>query len=260
MSNQRPVALVTGASRGIGRGIALKLASAGYAIAVNYVRNRDAAEDVARAIHADGGSALVLQADISNLGDHQSLLGQIREEYGRLDLLVNNAGVAPRERRDLLEATEESFDHVLRVNLKGPYFLTQQAANWMLELMEAGIIEHPKIVFISSISSYTVSVARGEYCTAKAGLSMAAQLFAVRLAGDGIGVYEIRPGIIETDMTAGVREKYDRLILEEGLLPIPRWGTPDDVGRAVVAIAEGALSYSTGQVLHVDGGFHLRTL
>ena len=260
MSEERPVALVTGASRGIGRGIALKLASVGYAIAVNYVRNRDAAEDVADTIRAGGGSAIVIQADISSSEDHQRLLAQIREQHGRLDLLVNNAGVAPRERRDLLEASEESFDHVLRVNLKGPYFLTQQAANWMLELMAAGTIEQPKIVFISSISSYTVSVARGEYCTAKAGLSMAVQLFAVRLAEHGIGVYEIQPGIIETDMTAGVREKYDKLIHEEGLLPIRRWGTPDDIGQAVVAIAQGAFPYSTGQVFHVDGGFHLRTL
>ncbi len=260
MADQLPVALVTGASRGIGRGIALKLAASGYRVVVNYVHNHEAAHAVVDAIHAQGGIAIPCQADISSTEHHDLMLQQIRERFGRLDLLVNNAGIAPRQRLDLLQATEESFDHVLGTNLKGPYFLTQRTANWMIQLVEDGILFQPKIIFISSISAYTVSVARGDYCTAKAGLSMVVKLFAARLAEYNIGVFEIQPGIIETDMTAGVREKYDRLIYEEDLLPISRWGTPEDIAQAVVAITEGAFPYSTGQVFHVDGGFHLRRI
>ncbi|MBW2121385.1 MAG: 3-ketoacyl-ACP reductase, partial [Deltaproteobacteria bacterium] len=181
------------------------------------------------------------------------------ELFGRLDILVNNAGVAPESRVDILEATEESFDRLIEVNLKGPYFLTQRVANWMIEQKREDKRRTPKIINISSVSAYTASPSRGEYCISKAGLSMTTALFAVRLAQYGIGVYEIRPGIMETDMTAPVREKYNRLI-SEGVTPIRRWGTPEDVARAVLAIARDYFPFSTGEVIDVDGGFHLRTL
>ena len=184
----------------------------------------------------------------------------VDQRFGRLDLLVNNAGMAPRQRLDILEATAESFDELIDVNLKGPFFLTQAAANYMLNSREKlGADYRPKIITISSVSAYTASVNRGDYCISKAGLSMVTSLFAARLAADGINVYEIRPGIIATDMTSAVKEKYDSLIAH-GLTPIPRWGEPDDVARAVCAIAQDLLPFSTGEVINVDGGFHLRRL
>lgn len=261
------VALITGASRGIGRGIALALARLGYDLVLNYAGRADAAAQTAAdcrvAAEAAGRSirAEPCQADISVAADRQRLLDFTRQTFGRLDLLVNNAGVAPTVRADILEATEESFDRVLAINLKGPYFLTQQAARWMIEQVQAAPPEapRPKIVIVSSISAYTASVNRGDYCLSKAALSMMTRLFAVRLADHGIGVYEIRPGIVATDMTAGVKEKYDRLIAE-GLTPIRRWGTPDDVGRAVAAIASDLFPFSTGEVFNIDGGFHLHRL
>jgi NAD(P)-dependent dehydrogenase (short-subunit alcohol dehydrogenase family) len=245
--NDRPVAIVTGASRGIGRGIAAELAST-HRLVGTY-RGR---EDAARSLRQETG-AEIFRLDIASADDRGALLAFCKEKFGRLDLLVNNAGMAPRVRADLLEASEESFDELIQTNLKGPYFLTQAAARWMRE-SRAG-----RIVFITSISSYTSSTNRGEYCVSKAGLSMAVQLFADRLAADGIGVFEIRPGVIETDMIAAVKEKYDKLVAE-GLLPQPRLGTPADIAKAVRAIADGLLDYSTGQVLDVDGGFHLRRL
>jgi 3-oxoacyl-[acyl-carrier protein] reductase len=262
------VALITGGSRGIGRGIALELARAGWDLALNYASNRSAAEQTraecislaqkaGKAVQAD-----VCQADIGVGADRQRLIAFARAKFGRLDLLVNNAGVAPEARADLLEATEASFERLMRINVQGPYFLTQLAARWMLEQRAAGIWSGPfsrKIITISSISAYTASVNRGDYCIAKAALSMLTPLFATRLAEHGINVYEVRPGIIETDMTAPVKAKYDRLI-HEGLTPIPRWGTPADVGKAVAAIAQDALPFSTGEVINVDGGFHLRRL
>ncbi len=181
------------------------------------------------------------------------------EKCGRLDLLVNNAGMAPRQRRDLLETTEESYDEVMAVNLKGPFFLTQRVANLMIELLQQGVIEQPKIINIGSMSAYTASVNRGEYCLSKAGLGMMTALFADRLAEYGILVYEVRPGVIATDMTSVVKERYDRLI-GEGLTPVRRWGQPGDVAQAVLAIAQGYLPFSTGEVINVDGGFHLRRL
>jgi NAD(P)-dependent dehydrogenase (short-subunit alcohol dehydrogenase family) len=256
----RPAALVTGASRGIGRGVALALAGAGYDVVVNYARNADAAREVATEVDALGGRALPVRADISVAADRRRLVDEAIDGYGRIDLLVNNAGVAPDVRADILDAGEESFDRLMAVNLKGPYFLTQLVARSMIAQLDRGVIADPKIVIISSVSAYAASVNRGDYCVAKAGLAMVTSLFAARLAEHGINVYEIRPGIIDTDMTDAVREKYDRMILREGLTPIRRWGQPADVGRAVAAIAAGALPFSTGQVIDVDGGFHLRTL
>jgi len=246
-ASDRPVAIVTGASRGIGRGIAMELASTHRLIAT--YRGR---EDAARSLEQETG-AEIFQLDIASAPDRQALLAFCNEKFGRLDLLVNNAGMAPRVRADLLEASEESFDELLDTNLKGPYFLTQAAARWMRERKTG------RVVFITSISAYTSSTNRGEYCVSKAGLSMAVRLFADRLAGDGITVFEIRPGVIETDMIAAVKGKYEKLVAD-GLLPQPRLGRPSDIAKAVRAIADGLLDYSTGQVLDVDGGFHLRRL
>lgn len=260
------VALVTGGGRGIGRGIVLALAGVAYDLVVNYVGNEAAARDTAAAaVHAGQAAGLpvraeLCQADLAGAGDRERLISFTRDQFGRLDLLVNNAGVAPAVRADLLETSPESFDRLLGINLRGPFFLTQSAARWMLEQQAAPPPDYlPQIVNISSVSAYTASVNRGEYCIAKAGLAMMTELYAARLAGAGIRVYEVRPGIIETDMTAGVHERYDRLI-QEGLTPIRRWGQPADVGRAVAALATGALPFSTGEVINVDGGFHLRVL
>jgi 3-oxoacyl-[acyl-carrier protein] reductase len=243
----KPVALVTGASRGIGRGIAEELSQTHHVVAT-YRGRRDAAESLEAAT-----GAVPFQCDISSRGDRDAVIAFTREKFGRLDLLVNNAGMAPRERRDLIEATEESFDELIATNLKGPYFLTQLGARWMLEQGSG------RIVFVTSISSYTASVNRGDYCISKAGLSMAVALWAQRLAASGITVFEIRPGIIRTDMIAAVEQLYDERIAG-GLLPQRRMGQPADVARTVRAIADGLLDYTTGQVINVDGGFHLRSL
>jgi len=261
------VALITGASRGIGRGIALELAKLGHDLVVNFASQVAAAEQTARDCVRAAGlcskiiRAEVCQAEISRSPDRRKLIEFTRQAFGRLDLLVNNAGVAPSERADLLEAGEESFDRLIAINVKGPYFLTQLAAKWMLEQIRnpKSEVRNPKIVTVSSISAYTASTNRGDYCVSKAALSMLTPLFAARLAEHGINVYEVRPGIIATDMTAGVKEKYDKLI-GEGLTPIPRWGAPEDVGKAVAAIAQDLLPFSTGEVINVDGGFHLRRL
>jgi NAD(P)-dependent dehydrogenase (short-subunit alcohol dehydrogenase family) len=265
-NHSNPVALITGASRGIGRGIALELASLGYDLALNFRFDAEAAAQTARdcltRAQSEGKSisARVYRADISVAADRVSLISHLQADFGRLDLLVNNAGIAPANRADLLDVTEESFDKLIAVNLKGPFFLTQLAARWMLQLREnLGATYQGKIVTISSISAYTASVNRADYCIAKAGLSMLTPLFASRLAAAGIHVFEIRPGIIATDMTAGVKEKYDALIAA-GLTPIPRWGEPRDVGKTVAAIAQGSFPFSTGEVINVDGGFHIRTL
>lgn len=265
MSNSvqaRPIALVTGAGRGIGRGIAVELAKLGHTIIINYAGNLAAAEECLQLVRQAGGDGLTVRADVASSADRARLVAEVVNTYGRIDLLVNNAGVAPQVRADLLEAGEESFDRLLNINLKGPYFLTQLVARQMIEQVQGGAWSDfgpPRIVTISSISAYAASVNRGDYCVAKAGLAMMTKLFAARLAEFGINVYEIRPGVIATDMTAGVQEKYDRLI-EQGAWPIRRWGQPEDIGRAVAAIARGDLRYSTGEVINVDGGFHLRTL
>lgn len=264
------VALITGASRGIGRGIALELARTGHSVVINYAGNEAAARQTAKDCVDAGASndrkirAEICQADIGVAADRQRLIQFTRDALGRLDLLVNNAGVAPKTRADLLDVGEESFDRLLAINAKGPFFLTQLAARWMIE-QNGGANPlavrsyRPKIVTISSISAYTASVSRGEYCVSKAALSMLTPLFAARLAEHGIQVFEIRPGIIETDMTGPVKEKYDRLITN-GLTPIQRWGTPEDIGKAVAALAQDAFPFSTGEVFNVDGGFHLRIL
>lgn len=259
MAHKERVALVTGGSRGIGRGIARALAGRGWAVIVNYRGNRAAADAAVAAIMDAGGTAQAVQADIARADDRARLVESSLATFGRIDLLVNNAGMAPRQRRDLLEMDEASYDEVLAVNLKGPFFLTQRVARTMIDLLAAGTITAPKIVTISSISAYASSPDRGEYCISKAGLDMLTRLFADRLAPHGIHVYEVRPGIIATDMTGGVTEKYDRLIAG-GLTPIRRWGQPGDVAKAVVALAEGYLPFSTGEVINVDGGFHLRRL
>jgi len=257
--NNHPVALVTGGSRGIGRGIAIALAREGYAVLINFNRNIAAAEQTREAVENAGGHAELCQADIIH-GEHRDLLlDYCMEHLGRLDLLVNNAGIAPPKRLDLLETTEDNYDAVVDTNLKAPFFLAQAAANLMIRQLEDKTIPSAAIVNVSSISAYTASVNRGEYCISKAGLSMMTALFATRLAEHGINVYEVRPGVIETDMTAGVKKKYDRLI-KKGLTPIERWGQPDDVGKAVAAIARGDLPFSTGEVINVDGGFHLHRL
>jgi len=259
-----PAALITGASRGIGRGIALELAKLGYNLLINYASNAAAAGDaVAQCEKAAAGlghqiRAIPFRADIALTRERTALVQFAREQFTQLDLLVNNAGVAPTVRADLLEATEESFDRLININVKGPYFLTQLVARWMIEQVERSP-RHPKIVTISSISAYTASTNRGDYCIAKAALSMLTPLYASRLAAHGINVYEIRPGIIATDMTNPVKDKYDQLIAS-GLTPIQRWGAPEDVGKAVAAIAQDLLPFSTGEVINVDGGFHLRRL
>jgi 3-oxoacyl-[acyl-carrier protein] reductase len=256
----RRAALVTGASRGIGRGIALALAGDGFDVVVNYAGNTTAAQATARDIEARGAKPHLVRADISDRADRSRLVEEAYGAFGRLDLLVNNAGVAPDVRADLLEATEESFDRLVAINLKGPYFLTQLVARRMIEQVEAGQVEAPSIVTISSMSGYTASLNRGDYCVTKAGLGMLTKLFAARLAEHGITVYEVRPGIVATDMTSAVLDKYNRLIFDQGVAPLRRWGQPEDVGKAVLAVAKGLLPYSTGQVIDVDGGFHLRTL
>lgn len=260
--NERPISLVTGAGRGIGRGIAIELAKLGHAIAINYAGNASAADECLQLVREAGGDGITVRADVAVAEDRARLLQTVLAIYGRLDLLVNNAGVAPNVRADILEAGEESFDRLININLKGPYFLTQLAARQMIEQVEQGSVGAfglPRIVTITSVSAYTASVNRGDYCVAKAGLAMMTALYAARLAAHGINVYEVRPGVIETDMTAGVKEKYDNLIAQ-GAWPLRRWGKPDDIGRAVAAIARGDLPYSTGEVINVDGGFHLRTL
>lgn len=258
--NPEKVAIVTGSSRGIGRGIALALANLGWGIVINYLSNRSAAEEAQRAIEAVGSQSLLIQADMAKLPDLEQLVDATLEHFGRVDLLVNNAGVGPRQRVDMLEVGETSYDEVMAINLRGPFFLTQRVANEMIRLIEAEEIQDPKIVNISSISAYTSSPPRAEYCISKAGMSMTTTLWADRLAEYGINVYEIRPGIVQTDLTAVVQDKYDRMIFQEGLTPIRRWGQPEDVGKAVAAIAQGALPYSTGEVINVDGGFHMHRL
>lgn len=259
------VALVTGASRGIGRAIAIELARVGFDLMINFVSNEEAAEETcvrARLMRGDRQVRVEkCRADISRADDRASLVVATRNQFGRLDLLVNNAGVAPDRRVDLLEADEASFDRLIDVNLKGPYFLTQAAARWMIEQRSGGTMANyqPAVVNITSVSAYAASTERGDYCVAKAGLSMMTKLYAARLAAEGINVYEIRPGVIATDMTAEVKAKYDKLI-DEGLTPIKRWGTPEDVGCAVAAIAVRSFPFSTGEVINVDGGFHLRRL
>jgi NAD(P)-dependent dehydrogenase (short-subunit alcohol dehydrogenase family) len=254
-----PVALVSGSSRGIGRGIALELARQGHAVVVNYFRSPDAAEEVVRKIAASGGHALALRGDVGAAADRQALVEWTYQHFGRVDVLVNNAGITSQGRRDLLEATEASWDLVFATNLKGPFFLAQLIARRMTAAIEAGQIPRGLIVNVSSISAYAVSTNRADYCMAKAAMRMMTWLLADRLAQSGIRVFEVCPGVITSDMTAPVQEKYDRLIAN-GLTPIRRWGTPEDVAKAVAALTSDAFLFSTGDCINVDGGFHIRRL
>jgi 3-oxoacyl-[acyl-carrier protein] reductase len=252
----RPVALVTGGSRGIGRGICVELSRLGYAVGINYATQAAAAQETA-ALLAPEAPSLLLQADIGSVADCDRLADRVLAEWGRIDLLVNNAAITSVGRQDILEATEASWDQVLGVNLKGPFFLSQRVARAMIE--RRAQLQKPAIVNIGSVSAFTISVNRGDYCISKAGLRMMTALFAARLAEYEIMVYEISPGVIETDMAAGKKTEYDRLIAE-GLTPQRRWGTPGDVARAVAALASGQFGFSTGAVIPVDGGFHIRRL
>jgi NAD(P)-dependent dehydrogenase (short-subunit alcohol dehydrogenase family) len=250
----KPIALVTGGSRGIGLGIATRLGASGFDVAINGRRSESDVADAITQIEATGAQAHYLQADIATAEARQALLDQLHQRLGRLDVLVNNAGVSPTERKDLLEASEESFDRLMDINLKGPHFLTQAVANWMIDQRQHLADFKGCIINIGSISATVVSTNRGEYCVSKAGMAMLTQLWAVRLAEFGIDVFEVRPGIIETDMTAPVKAKYDKLLKEGDLTVDKRWGQPDDIAKAVDVLARGELSYAPGQVLHVDGG------
>ena len=255
----KKVALITGGSRGIGLGVAKRLAMSGFDVAINGRRDVGDVADSIEALKALGANVLYCQADVASREDHHRMLTEVEKRFDRLDVLVNNAGVAPTVRADILEATDESFDRLIGINLRGPYFLTQAAAQWMVRQHKADKDFHGCIVNVSSISATVVSVNRGDYCISKAGVAMATQLWAARLAEYGIDVYEVRPGVIATDMTGGVKEKYDKLIAE-GLTVEKRWGQPDDVGKAVAMLAKGELPYATGQVLNVDGGITLQRL
>jgi 3-oxoacyl-[acyl-carrier protein] reductase len=258
-STRRSVALVTGGTRGIGLGIARALARAGWDLAISGVRQSAEVGAVVDELSNGAATVLYCAADISVSADRARLVASTLEKFGRINALVNNAGRAPRERADLLAATEDSFEEVLRTNLQGPYFLTQHVARLMVEARAADPSAAAAIVFITSVSAAMTSINRGEYCVSKAGLTMAANLFAVRLAGHGIPVFEVRPGIIATDMTSRVKDVYDQRIAD-GLIPEGRWGTPDDVGRAVAALVRGDLPYATGSVIHVDGGLAIPRL
>lgn len=259
-----PVVLVTGSSRGLGRGVAESLAAAGYSVAIHYASNRTAAGETAEAcrrlaLTPDQQFAIV-GGDVGRDADRRRIFEETLDAFGHLDALVNNAGIAPRVRADLTEATEDVFDEVIAVNLKGPYFLSQLAArHWLAHPGASRLSTGYKLLFVSSLSANTASINRGEYCISKAGLAMASQLWSVRLAAEGVQVLELRPGIMATDMTAGVKEKYDRL-LAEGIVPQKRWGEPADLGRAVEAILAGHFPFSQGDVINIDGGFHLRRL
>jgi NAD(P)-dependent dehydrogenase (short-subunit alcohol dehydrogenase family) len=255
----KKVALVTGGSRGIGLGIATQLAATGFDLAVNGMRPAEDVEDTIKKLKSFGNNVIYCRGSIASSADRENMINEVRKHYQRLDVLVNNAGMAPRQRNDILEATEESYDEVMNTNLKGSYFLMQKAANWMIELKKNDHTFSGCIVNISSLSATVASVNRGEYCISKAGLSMATQLFAVRLGAFNIPVFEVRPGIILTDMTAGVKEKYDKMI-NEGLCVQQRWGEPEDVGKVVAALAKGDFMYSTGQVIMVDGGLTIPRL
>ena len=258
MTGRRGTAIVTGGTRGIGLGIARALAADGWNLALCGIRAADAVRDVLDGLQAGGAEVLYAPLDVSRPSDHRPFVEAVEQRFGRIDALVNNAGRAPRVRADLLEATLESFDEVLRTNLAGPYFLTQQVARLMVE-QGASRGGHPAIVFVTSVSAVMASINRGDYCVSKAGLAMAAQLFAARLAEHDIPVYEVRPGIISTDMTAAVKEIYDKRIAD-GLVPNRRWGTPEDVGRVVAALLRGDLPYATGSVINVDGGLSIPIL
>lgn len=255
----KPVALVTGGSRGIGKGICRKLCENGYHVAFNGVRGEEYVQETLKELKSAGTDVIYCQGDISSAEDRESVIEKIRSRFGRLNVLVNNAGVAPKERKDPLKATEESYERVMRINLQGPYFLTQAVARWMVDQKQKAASFPATIVNVGSISATIVSPKRGEYCMSKAGLAMHNKIWAVRLAEYGIPVYEVRPGIIKTDMTSAVTDKYDKLIAE-GLTVQPRWGYPEDVGKGVLSLVEGDFPYSTGEVIMIDGGLSVQRL
>jgi 3-oxoacyl-[acyl-carrier protein] reductase len=259
MQHKDKVALVTGGTRGIGLGIALKLAEAGFTLAISGRRAAEEVQPVLEQLRERSVRSIYVQADVAAAADRLHLVETVGAQLGRLDVLVNNAGIAPRMRADLLQASEESFDELIATNLRGPYFLTQAVASWMIRQHEKDRRAQRSIINVSSVSATVASVNRGDYCISKAGIAMATKLWAVRLAEYGIGVYEVRPGIIETDMTAGVKGKYDALI-QGGVLLEKRWGAPEDVGTAVSMLARGELPYATGAVLVLDGGLTLARL
>ncbi len=264
MTKNIPVILVTGASRGLGRGIAIECAKSGYSVAINYAGNEKAALETQNFCEEfkinNDQKFMPIQGDISSGKSRKNLVKGTIENFGTIDALVNNAGIAPKVRNDITEADESSFDDMINTNLKGPYFLTQEVANhWLNNKPECGIPSGFKIIYITSISSHTASIARGDYCISKAGLSMSVQLWATRLAKENIQVYELRPGIMKTDMTSGVTAKYDALI-KEGLVPQKRWGTSEDLGLGVTSLLGGSFPFSTGAVIDIDGGFQLRRL
>jgi 3-oxoacyl-[acyl-carrier protein] reductase len=250
-------ALITGGSRGIGQAVAIALSEIGYHIIIADIQPN--ADETIRQCENNGVETLFVQTDVSSTKDRNNLMGQIRKKFDSLDLLVNNAGVSVEERKDLLETEEASYDRVMNINLRGPFFLTQSVAKWMIEMTDENPDRFPVIVNIASLTSYASATSMAEYCLSKTGVSMMTKLYADRLSEHGIHVYEIRPGIVKTDMTSVVRDKYDKFI-EEGGLPIKRWAHPEDIAKAISGLAQGFLRYSTGEVLNVDGGFHLRRL
>lgn len=255
----KKVALVTGGSRGIGFGIARELAKNEFDLAIFGMRIKDQVSDALEELKKLGADVLYIQGNVASAKDRDKALAAIRSHFNRLNVLVNNAGMAPRKRTDILKATEESYDEVMDANLKGPYFLTQHVSRWMIDQKREFKGFESCIINISSVSAVMASVNRGEYCISKAGMSMMTQLFAARLGSHNIPVYEIRPGITLTDMTATVKQKYDKM-LREGLTIQTRWGLPEDIGKAALALASGSFPYSTGAVINVDGGMTVQRL
>ena len=253
------IALITGGTRGIGLGIAIEFAKAGFDLAVNGIRNREAVQPVLDELEKFGGRVAYIKGDVANKEDRKNMLNAVMERFGKINVLVNNAGIAPPERKDILEATEESFKYVVHINLQGPYFLTQLFANQMIGLKREFLEDFFCIINVSSVSATVASVNRGEYCISKAGIEMATKLWAARLGEFDIPVYEIQPGVIKTDMTSGVQAKYD-LLFQNGLSIQQRWGLPSDVGKVATAMATGSMPYSTGQVVQVDGGMTVQRL
>ena len=253
------IAFITGGTRGIGFGVALALGKAGFDLAVNGMRNEGEVTDALEELRNLGVNVAYFQGNVAVREDRQAMVDKILSHFGSVNVLVNNAGIAPRERADILHAKEEIWDEVMEINLKGPYFLTQLFANYFVEKKLENPLFEASIINISSISAFVASVNRGEYCVSKAGIAMATKLWATRLGEYDIPVYEIQPGIIKTDMTSGVVEKYDKLF-QEGISLQRRWGLPDDVGKVAAMLAQGNMPYATGQAIKVDGGLHIQRL
>jgi NAD(P)-dependent dehydrogenase (short-subunit alcohol dehydrogenase family) len=253
------IAFITGGTRGIGFGIAMALGKAGFDLALNGMRNEGEVADALEEVRKLGVNVAYFQGNIAVREDRQAMFDKILSHFGAVNVLVNNAGIAPRERADILHAKEEIWDEVMEINLKGPYFLTQLFASYFVEMKVKNPLFDATIINVSSISAFVASVNRGEYCISKAGIAMATKLWATRLGEYDVPVFEIQPGIIKTDMTAGVVEKYDKLF-QEGISLQRRWGLPDDVGKVAAMLAQGNMPYATGQAIKVDGGLHIQRL